>query len=126
MIEVNLYKFVRTQAFGEYINGCADSLNPAATTNAIELISLDYPELNIKKAMYRYDEGAREKAGWLQVEATLKVLELPFLEQLKGVDHILSVDKVLRIDVDEDRIFRQLDKARVVCPLGPPISSPNP
>lgn len=56
MIKASLYKLVRTQAFGEYVNACADALNPAAATDAIELVSMDYLELDIKKAMYGYNE----------------------------------------------------------------------
>lgn len=48
------------------------------------------------------------------------------MDSLKSSDHILSVEEVLNSKVDEDILFRDLDKAGHVCPLGPPISPPRP
>lgn len=122
MIESSLYKLVRTHAFGDYISACGNVLNPAATTDAIEMISLDFPELDIQKALYGYDEEVRKWAGWLQAEAMLSLPELPLLNHLKSVDHILSADEVLSMDVKEHKMFRELDRADFVCPLGPLMS----
>lgn len=58
MIQTSLYKLVRTQAFGRYINAYVNLLNPVATTDAVELVSLDFSELDIRKAMYGYNEKA--------------------------------------------------------------------
>lgn len=87
---------------------------------------MDYPELDITMAMYGYNEKAREKAGWLQVEAMLKIPKLFLVEELEREGHILSSDEVLWLEVDEHKMFHELDKVRVVCLLGPPISPPNP
>lgn len=68
MIEASLYKLVRTQAFGDYKSACANALNPAVTTDAIEMINLDYPELDIKKARYvmMRRQGRRQDASMLK------------------------------------------------------------
>lgn len=123
MIGASLYKLVLTQAFGNYISACANALSPINRTKAIEMISLDFPKLDILEALYRYNENVRKRAGWLQAEAMLSIPKLLLLNHLKSVDHILSVDEVLRLDVDQDKMFKELDKAGYVCPLGPPMSS---
>lgn len=65
LIRVFLYKLVMTKAFNDYINTCVDALNPATTTDTIKLISMVYPELEIKKATYGYNEEAkREQDGF--------------------------------------------------------------
>lgn len=74
------------------------------------------------KTMYGYDEKVREKAEWLQAEVMVKILELPLLDKLKRVDHILLVNEVLRLNVDKDKMFRELDRVGITCPLGPPMS----
>lgn len=89
-----------------------NSLNLVATTNAIELISMDFAKLDIRKAMYR----------WVQVEAILRIPKLPLLDHLNYIDHILSIEELLKIDTNKDKLFRDLDKAGCVCSLGPPMS----
>lgn len=54
----------------------------------------------------------------------LSISERPLLNHLKNVDRILSTDEVLRMDVDEYKIFRELDRAGYVFPRGPPMSPP--
>lgn len=49
LLRATVYKLLRTNNFGEYVNACGSAINPLATTEAIELISLDYPDLEIKK-----------------------------------------------------------------------------
>lgn len=44
------------------------------------------------------------------------------LDSLKASDHVLSVEEVRSSTVDEDLMFRDLDKAGHICLLGPPIS----
>lgn len=55
----------------------------------------------------------------------IKISDLPFLDKLKKMDHILLANEVLRLDVDKDKMFRELDRAGVVCALGPPMSLPT-
>lgn len=98
MIKALLHKLVRTKAFGEYISACADVLNLATTTDAIELISMNYPELETRKTMYGYNKEAKERAGWLQAEAMVKIPPLPFVEELEKMDHILSMEEVLYVE----------------------------
>lgn len=107
MISAVLHKLVRTKAFGDYISACADALNLAATTDAIKLISLDHPELDIKKPMYGYDEEAREKAGWLQAEAMVNLPILPLIDELERMNHMLSAEEVMQVEVNEDIMFRE-------------------
>lgn len=99
------------KAFGEYVNNCGDDINPLATTNAIELISLDFPDLDIKKSDYMYDATTREQSRWHLAKAMLPVPELSLLELLKSSNHILKVEKVLKSEVDEDKMFRYFDKS---------------
>lgn len=55
----------------------------------------------------------------------MKIPPLPFVEELEKTDHILSTDKVLRVEVDEDEIFRELDKSGGLCLYGPaPLPKP--
>lgn len=63
MIKASLYKLVRTQAFGNYINACANTLNLVATTDAVEMISLDFSELDIQKALYGYNKEGRKRSA---------------------------------------------------------------
>lgn len=52
LLQVTIYKLLRTKAFGEYVNACEDAINPLMITDAIELIILDFLELNIKRSDY--------------------------------------------------------------------------
>lgn len=125
MLKAFLHKLVRTEAFGDYISSYADALNPAAMTDAIEMVNMDYPELDVKKAMYGYNEETIERVGWFQAKAMVKIHPLPLVEELEKIDHILSVDEVIRVEVDEDEIFRDLDKSGGVYPYKLPCL-PNP
>lgn len=51
--------------------------------------------------------------------------KFPLLESLKSNDHILSAEKILKSEVDEDKIFKELDKSGFVYPLGPSMSPPK-
>lgn len=106
------------------MNAYGNAINLMATTDAIELISLDFPKLNIRKEEYGYDLVARERLGLLLTKAMLRVLELPLLESLKASDHILTAEENLKSKVDEDKMFRDLDKSVYSCSLGPPMSPP--
>lgn len=99
---------------------------PLATIEVIELISLDFCDLNIKRSDYRHVEEVKEQVGRLMAEAMLKVPEFPLLEFLKLSDHILSPEKIVKLEMDEDRMFRDIDKARHLCSLSPPLSPPKP
>lgn len=48
---------------GEYINACTNALNPMATTDVVETISLDVLELDIRKALYGCDEKVKKRVG---------------------------------------------------------------
>lgn len=122
---MSLYKLLQTLAFGVYISACANAFNLVATIDAIKMISLDFLELDIRKTLYGCDEEVRKRPKWLQAEAMLSLLKLPLLNHLKSVDQILSADEVLSMDVEEGRMFRQLHRTGLVCPLGPPISPPS-
>ena len=100
-------------------------INPLATTDSIDLISLDHLDLDIKKPEYGYDRDVREQVNWRLVERILKEAEFPFLSSLKNVDHLLTPEEVLESVVDEDLMFRDLDKAGIVSPLGPSIMVPG-
>lgn len=56
----------------------------------------------------------------------LRVLEFPLLESLKASDHILFAEEVLKLEMDEDTMFRDLHMARHLCSLGPSMSPPQP
>lgn len=73
MIKASLYKLMRTQGNGNYVNSCTNALNLVAMIDTVELISVDFPELDIRKTLYGYNEEARKKFGWLQVKAMLRV-----------------------------------------------------
>lgn len=51
----------------------------------------------------------------------LRSAEFPLHNSLKVVDHILTVDEVLKSEVDEDLVLTDLDKAGVVRYLCPPL-----
>lgn len=68
------------------MNECDNTINPLETTEAIMLISLDFPKLNMKRADYGYDESAREQSGWSLAEAMLHMSEFSLLELLKSSD----------------------------------------
>lgn len=48
--------------FGRYVNACGMAITPVV---AIELISLDFPDLDISKTKYGYDELVLERFGFL-------------------------------------------------------------
>lgn len=52
----------------------------------------------------------------------LSVAELLLFEALKASDQLLSTKDVLKMQMDEDLMLRDLDKAWYHCPLGPPLS----
>lgn len=53
------------------MNSCGVAINLVATTDEVELISLDFLYLNIKKAEYGHAEVSRERLRWLLAEAML-------------------------------------------------------
>lgn len=63
VIEAILYKIFHTKAFGDDVNRSGMAFTPLATTDEVELISLDFPKLDIKKDIYGYDKEARRLAG---------------------------------------------------------------
>ena len=124
LLQAFLYKLIGSTTFGEFINSCDEVINLLATTDAIDLISLDHPELDIKKPEYGYDSEVREKVNWRLAERLLKSPKFPLLTSLKAVEHVLSVDEVLKSKVNEDLMFRDLDNAGLVSSLGPPVAVP--
>lgn len=62
---------MRLKAFGCYMNACSHAISPVVTMDAIELISLDFPDLNIKKSDYGYDEVTRKRVACQLTEAML-------------------------------------------------------
>lgn len=62
------------------MNTCGGTINPLAMTEAIKLISLDYPHLDIKKLGYGYDKDVREQSGWRMAEEMLAVSGFPLLD----------------------------------------------
>lgn len=121
LLQAFLYKLTRLFAFGEFVNGCGDVINSLAMTDAINLISLDHPDLEIKKSEYDYDKDVREQVDWRLAEKILKVADFPLLNSLKGADHLLSAEEILGSAVDEDLMFRELDETGIVSPLGLPM-----
>lgn len=93
------------------------ALTLVASTDVVELICFDYPNLDIKKAIYGYDEEARRVASWRLDEAMMRLPELLVLTWLKACDHQLSVEKILAFEVDENPAFKDLDKEGTVCSL---------
>lgn len=59
VLEAFLYKLIRFKAFGHYVNMCEMSLMTATTTDAVKVISQDFPDLDLKKPEYGYDEEDR-------------------------------------------------------------------
>lgn len=51
---------------------------------------------------------------------------LSLFEGLKLSDHKLTMEKVLHNPIDEDLMFKELDKVGVACVLGPLITCPPP
>lgn len=125
LLRAFLYKLKRTNVFGEHINWCREVINHLVTIDAIELITMDHPILDIKKPDYGYDKHTREQVNWHLAEEMLKALEFPLLKSLKTANHILAEDEVLKSAVDEYLMFRKLDKTGHISPLGPPLSSPR-
>lgn len=121
-LQAFLYKLTQSSAFGEFVNECGDVINPLATTDAIELITLDHPKIDVKKPEYGYDDkDIRDQVNWRLVESILKAGEFSLLTNLQGVNHILSVEEVLESTVDEDLMFQELDATGITSPLEPPI-----
>lgn len=54
-----------------------------ATTDVVELVSMDFLEVNIKKDEYGYNKATWERLGRLLAEAMLRLSEFPLLEALK-------------------------------------------
>lgn len=126
LMQATVYKLLRTNVFGEYVNAYGSAINPLATTETIELISQDFPDMDIKKSDYRYDKAAKEQSGWHMAEAMLRVSSFPLLDSLKSNDRILSPKEILKSEVDEDSMFMDLDKIGHVYSLGPPMSPHRP
>lgn len=124
-LQASVCKLLRTNAFGKYMNACGSAINTLATIVAIELISLDFLDLNIKRSDYGYDTATRDQFGWRLVETMLQVPDFPLLESFKSSDHIFTSDEILKSKMDEDRMFKNLDKAGHVCSLGLPMSPPK-
>lgn len=80
--------------------------------------------MHIKKLGYGYGKAAKEQSGWCLAEAMLRVSDFPFMNLLESNDHILSHEEVLNSKMDEDIMFRDLDKAGHICSLAPPMSLP--
>lgn len=57
MLQIALYKLILTQAFYRYVNVCGMAISPAVATNGVELISLDFSNLD--------NELVRKRSGWL-------------------------------------------------------------
>lgn len=55
LLQAFLYKLTRSIGFGEFVNSCGEVINPLATIDSINLISLDHPEPDIRKPEYNYD-----------------------------------------------------------------------
>lgn len=125
-LQALLYKIIRTNDFGEYLNAYGGIINSLVMIEAIEVISLDHAHLDLKKPGNGYNKDAREQSGWRMTEEMLKVSGLCLLDSLKSNDHILSVEEVLNSKVDEDLMLRDLDKAGIVYPLSPPMSPTRP
>lgn len=115
--EATLYKVIRAKAFGRYFSQCGMTLTPVVSTNVMELIILDFPNLDIRKDIYGYDEEARRNAFCHLAKAMMCVLELPMLNWLKSSDHLLTSKEILVADVNDDPAFKELDEAGVVCSL---------
>lgn len=114
LLQAFLYKLTRSSAFGEFVNGCGDAINPLATTDSIDLVSLDHPDHDIKKPEYGYDKDVREQVNWRLAEKILKAADFPLLNSLKGADHLLSAEEILGSAVDEDLMFRELARRRLL------------
>lgn len=126
LLQAFLYKLIRTNTFGEYINACGEAINPLVTTEAIELISMDHPDLDIKKPDYGYGKYTREESGWCMSEEMMKTPSFPLLDVFKACDHVLSVEAILSSKVNEDLMIKDLDKAGHICLLGSTMSPPRP
>lgn len=121
LLQSFLYKLTRSAALEEFLNSCGDVINPLATTDSIDLISLDHPDLDIKKPEYSYDKDVRKQVNWRLAERILKATDFPLLNSLKDVDHLLTPKEVLKLVVDENLMFRESDEAGIVSLLGPPM-----
>lgn len=55
------------------------TLTFVATIDEVELVRLDFPNLNIRKSQYGYDEVSRDKSSWLLVKTMVRVPEILLL-----------------------------------------------
>lgn len=108
-IQDSLYKIIRPKAFGAYVNRCDMSLTLVASTDAVELICFNFPNLNIKKDICGYDVEARRAASHHITETMMRVPKLPVFSWLRAYDHPLSIREILASEVDEDTAFKELD-----------------
>lgn len=88
-----------------------------ASTNDIERIKLDFPDLDIHKTEYKYAEEVKNKASWQLGKAMMRVPNLLMLEWLKSSDQLLTVEEILNAEVHEDLTFKELDMVGVCWPL---------
>lgn len=116
VIEVALYKIFRTKAFGRCVNQYGMALTPVVTIDRWKLINLDFPDLDIRKDIYGYDEEARRSVCRHLAEAMMRVLELPLLTWLKSSDNLLLTKEILSAKVDVDTLFKDLGEG-VTCSL---------
>lgn len=96
------------------------ALTSVASTNAFELISLDFLGLDIYKSKDGYNKEAWRSVSHHLAEAIMRVPGLPLLNWLKSQDYLLMADVIPTAEVDEDLTFKELDKASVTCS---PLSS---
>lgn len=78
-LQATLYKVIRLKAFGLYVNSYGMALTPVATIDKVELVRLDFPNLDIRNSKYGYDEVSRDKASWLLVKTMVRLPELLLL-----------------------------------------------
>lgn len=68
-----LYKLIRSNAFSKFVNECGMSQMTSTTIAALEVVATDFPDLDVKKDKYRYDEVARARASQDIAKALLKL-----------------------------------------------------
>lgn len=64
LMQATIYKLLRTKAFGYFVNVCGNAINRVATIDAIELINLDFLDMDIKRSDYGYDEVVWKQCRW--------------------------------------------------------------
>lgn len=82
--------------------------------DVVELILVDFSDLDVKKVDYGYDVVDRERANRDFAAAFMRTLALLFLDMIKTLDQPLFMEEVFGIRVDEDLMFRELDEAWVI------------